>query len=176
MEVQALPVTMTEEQAMEIAQKKGNLLGRMLIRDKDITLKLIYLESKELIFQMTYASSPLSLRRKLPVTQKICILVEGTRCSPAFLDRELETVSVQVEDECQLQACAFPEEKVVEAGKLLARRMVRRQSGRNVSLAVKEIRSLYRPFYVVFYGEMKEGTKVRYLPIPADGNEVRRTL
>lgn len=53
MEIQALPVTMTEEQAMEIAQKKGNLLGRMLIRDQNITLKLIYLESKELIFQMT---------------------------------------------------------------------------------------------------------------------------
>lgn len=176
MEIQALPVTMTEEQAMEIAQKKGNLLGRMLIRDQNITLKLIYLESKELIFQMTYSSSPLSLRRKLPATQKICILVEGTRCTPAFLDRELEAVSVQVADEGQLQACAFPEEKIVDAGKLLARRMVRRQSGRDVSLEIKEIHSLYRPFYVAFYGEMKEGTKVRYLPIPADGNEVRRTF
>lgn len=34
----------------------------------------------------------------------------------------------------------------------------------------------YCPYYVAFYGELVEGTKVRYLPIAADKNEITRTF
>lgn len=180
MEIMALPKLMTEEAAMEIAEKRGNFLGRLLLKEKRITLKLMYLESKEIIYNMTYQSLPLMKKSRLssggPQAQKIRMMVEGTQCTPAFLDEPLNTVKVQVDEEDQLQNTAFPEQKLIEEGKYLARRMVRRQSGRNVCMEAESIHSVYRPYYVAFYGDMVEGTRVRYLPIPADGNEIRRTF
>ncbi len=178
MEITALPTTLSMEKAMSIAEKRGNFLGRLLLGKKEITLKLMYLESKEIVYQMKYQKLSLPGRsgRKQLDTQKIRMLVEGTRCMPAFLEEELNTVTLQIEDEDSLQKSSFPEQKMIEEGKYLARRMVRRQSGRDVTLETKSTRSIYRPYYIAFYGELKEGSKVRYLPIPADGNEVRSTL
>lgn len=180
MEIMALPKSMTEEEARKIAEGRGNLLGRFLLRKKEITLKLMYLESKEIIYSLSYDRLPFLPRISSPASpkkqQKICMLVEGTRCMPAFLDKPLQTVPVRLEDESQLQNTEFSDQKLIEEGKALARRMVRRQSGRHVSMEPESIRSIYRPCYIAFYGELVHGQKVRYLPIPADGNEIRRAF
>lgn len=175
MEIQALPTKITESDAMKIAEQRGNIFGRLLLGRKDITLKLIYMESKEIVYRME--EQPIfPFHRRVGNTSRIRILVEGTRCSPAYLDEELQTFPVQISDKNQLQNSPFTEEKLVDAGRYLGRRMVRRQSGRNVALEPEQIRSIYRPYYIAFYGEWKEGTKIRYLPIPADGNEVCRVV
>ena len=54
MKIQVVPKTMAEEEAMEVAEKRGNFLGRLLLGKKKITLKLMYIESKEITFEMTY--------------------------------------------------------------------------------------------------------------------------
>ncbi len=180
MEIMALPKLMTVETAMEIAEKRGNFLGRLVLKEKKITLKLMYLESKEIIYNMTYQPLPLMKKSRLstggPQVQKIRIMVEGTRCTPAFLDEPLKTVRVRIDEEDQLQNTPFPDQKLIEEGKYLARRMVRRQSGRNVCMEAESVHSVYRPYYVAFYGDIVQGTRVQYLPIPADGNEIRRTF
>ena len=179
MEIVALPKLMTEEAAMEIAEKRGNFFGRLLLREKKITLKLMYIESKEIIYTIIYDSFPLKKFQRVsgkPAIQRIRMLVEETRCTPAFLDEVLHTIPIQISDEAQLQNSNFPEKKLIDEGRYLARRMVRRQSGRNVCLEAESMRSVYRPYYVAFYGDMIEGCKVRYLPIPADGNEIRRVF
>ena len=48
MKIQVVPKTMAEEEAMEVAEKRGNFLGRLLLGKKKITLKLMYIESKEI--------------------------------------------------------------------------------------------------------------------------------
>jgi len=175
MEIQALPTKMTESEAMKIAEQRGNVFGRLLLGKKNITMRLVYMESKEIVYKMK-DQYVLPFHRHTAGTNRIRMLVEGTRCSPAYVSEAIQTIPVQISDESQLQNSPFPEDKLVEAGKYLGRRMVRRQSGRNVSMEVEQIRSIYRPFYVAFYGELKQGTKVRYLPIPADGNEICRAV
>ena len=175
MRIQALPLKMTEAEAMKIAQQRGNIFGRLLLGRKNITLKLIYMENKEIVYRITDRSL-FKLRRRKGQMERIRMLVEGTGCSPAYLDRELQTQPVQVDNESQLQHSTFPDEKMIEAGRYLGRRMIHRQSGRNVSMEIEHIQSIYRPYYIAFYGELEEGTRVRYLPIPADGNEIRRVF
>ena len=70
----------------------------------------------------------------------------------------------------------IPEEKLIDEAKRLARRMVKRQVGRDVLLDVLSVRSIYRPYYIAFYGDLVENTKVRYIAIPADGNVIERTF
>lgn len=180
MKIVALPKTLSQEEALKIARKRGNILGRLIVGQKEVTLKLMYLESKEIVYDMTFQTSPLLgmifPSARTPRRQKIRILVEGTRCNPAYVGEELQTVTVDVADEDSVQDSTFPLEKMIDDGKYLAKRMVRRQVGRHVSLEPESIRSVYRPFYVAFYGALQPGTKVRYLPIPADGNQISRVL
>ena len=177
----ALPKLLDADKAMQIAQKKGNLLGRIIVGKKQVcSLRLMYLESKEIIYSMSDLPAPLLGRlfptRKTPKQQKIRILVEGTRCNPAYLAHELQTVTLAIDDEDSVQESTFPVQKMIEEGRYLARRMLRRQAGRNVALEAESCRSIYRPYYIAFYGELREGTKVRFLTIPADGNEITRVF
>ncbi len=180
MQIEALPRLLDQNKAMELAEKKGNFFGRMLIGKKDITLKLMHIESKEIVYSMTYLPIPLLGRffdsAQPPRAQKIRILVEGTRCNPAYVGEELHTETIEVCDADSIQECAFPLQKMIAEGKYLAKRMIRKQAGRHVMLEVETVRSIYRPYYVAFYGDLQLGTKVRYLPIPADGNEIGRVF
>lgn len=180
MKISAFPIKMSEQEAYQIAEKRGNLLGRLLVKKDEINLKLMYLESREIVYQMTYCNAPLPrLLGKKPREekgQKIRILVEGTRCMPAYMGEAPELVELEIDDPEQVQNTEYPDEKLIQEGKYLARRMVRRQIGKTASFEVLEMRSLYRPYYVAFYGPLVNGTKVRYLPIAADKNEISRTV
>lgn len=174
--IQSLPITMTEQEALQVARQGGNVFGKWLLGKKDITLKLMYLENREYVLDMTYQNAPLlKLVRPnaLKTVQQFCTLVEGTRCGASYLECPLETVEIEVE-ESQLQPSTYSDTRLLQVGKSLCRRMLRRQLGKNVLLDVAHERKVYRPYYVAFYGEMTEGTRVRYLPIPADGNSVER--
>ena len=180
MKISAFPIKLSEQEARRQAEKKGNFLGRMLVKSDDIHMKLMYLESREIIYRMNYVNAPLlRLLGKKPPQEKgqlIRIMVEGTRGMPAYMGEEPELEEVEIEDETTVQNTEFPDEKLIQEGKYLARRMIRRQIGKTITLDVVSMRSVYRPYYVAFYGELVEGTKVRYLPIAADKNEVTRTM
>ena len=75
-----------------------------------------------------------------------------------------------------IQKTEFPDDEIVQTAKRMAVRMVRRQIGQVPIAELDTMRSIYRPYYVAFYGELKMGERVRYLPIPADGNRVERSL
>lgn len=178
MKILALQKQVTEEAAMKIAEKKGGPLGRLFLRNTSIMMKLMYLESKEIIYDMTYEPVPF-FGKLLPARpgaqrQKIRIIVEGTRCNPAYLAEELRTITLDIADESLIQESPHPVQKMIEEGKYLARRMVRRQIGRNVCMEAASVRSIYRPYYVAFYGDWQPENKVRYLAIPADGNEISK--
>ncbi len=53
---------------------------------------------------------------------------------------------------------------------------MRRQIGKVAFAELDSMRSIYRPYYIAFFGEMKMGERVRYIPIAADGNQVSRVL
>lgn len=175
-EIQSLPKKLSEEEALEIAKKGGNIFGKLLFGKKEITLKLMYLESREYIFDMTYENAPLFKLfqpNAIPQIQQFCALVEGTSCGASYLEKPLNTQTIAVTEE-ELQPSTYADLRLLQSGKTLCRRMIRRQIGKNVSIKVSKERKIYRPFYIAFYGELKMGEKVRYLPIPADGNRVER--
>jgi len=87
----------------------------------------------------------------------------------------IQVVLKDVREE-DIQFSEFTDEQVIGKGKDMCRRMVRRQVGSYITMDVISMESVYRPYYIAFYGELVEGTKVRYLPIQADGNEVKRTI
>ena len=177
MKITATVKTMTPAQAMEKARGGGNSLGKVMYGSRDITLRLMYLENKEVILKLNYQPAP--LMRWLgktppgPESQLIRMIVEGTRCTASYAENELITEEIEVDEE-EIQRTEFPEEKIIQTAKRPALRLVRRQIGRIATAEVHSIRSVYRPYYVAFYGELKMGTRVRYLPIAADGFMVER--
>jgi hypothetical protein len=177
MKIKCFPKTMSEEQAMKIARGGGNIVGKMLYGNKDINMRVMYLENRYIVFDMTYCPSIIQRLRKKEgkvKKQKIRVMVEGTRCTASYVDDEIKVDSIDVKEE-DIQYSEFTDEQLVEKGKDMCRRMVRRQVGNYITLEVDSMTTVFRPYYIAFYGNLIEGTKVRYLPIPADGNEVKRT-
>ena len=178
MKITATPKTMSPEEAIRLARGGGNALGKAMYGNKTITLKLMYLESREVILQLHYRPAPLlrwlHIQPKGPEGQKIRMIVEGTRCTGSYAEDPIQTETVEVEDEGCVQNTEYPDDKIIAAAKRL--RMVRRQIGRVATSEVVSMRSIYRPYYIAFYGELKMGERVRYLPIAADGFRVDRAL
>jgi len=179
MKIKCFPITLGENEALKIAKGGGNLLGRIMFGGKKITLRVMYLESRYMTYEMTYVDSPLaSLFKKKdqpgqPDRQHIRVMVEGTTCSAAYSPYDIYTVEKEV-DENDIQFTYYEDNRLSDAGGIMAKRMVRRQLGRNLSIRPVEMEKVFRPFYIAIYGDMVEGTKVRYLPIAADGNDVAR--
>lgn len=168
----------TRDEAMNIAKGGGNIAGRMLYGNKDIDLKLLYLENRYIVYNMTYLPNPISklLKKTGKVrTQKIAAIIDGTRCTASYVPDELRYEELIVDEEL-IQYTEFSDEELISKGKDMCRRMVRRQMGRYITMEVESMISVYRPYYIAFYGSLVEGTKVRYLPIAADGNEVKRAF
>ena len=96
MKITATPITMTTEEAMKKARQGGNVFGKALYGGGEITLKLIYLESREVIINMDYQPAPLikwlglSEKFKKP-SQKIRMMVEGTRCTASYAEDPVKT-------------------------------------------------------------------------------------
>lgn len=180
MKVLATKKTMTEKEAVQKARGGGNVFGKALYGSKDIHLRLMYLESIEITFRAHYKPPILSRlfsREYTPdMSQKICMIVEGTRCTASYNERPLQLISMNLPED-DVQKCAFPEEKIIETAKRVAKRIMRRQAGKIVTTwDVESYRPFVRPYYVAFYGEPKMGERIRYLPIEADGFKVERSL
>lgn len=180
MRIEVTPITMSEEEAMKVARGGGNIIGKAMFGKKDITLQLWYLENRVVIFNLDFQPAPLmrwlgKTRTKRP-SQKIRMVVEGTRCTASYSGEPIVTREIEIEDSDAIQKTTYSDEEIVQTAKRLAVRMVRRQVGQVAKAELYEMRSIYRPYYVAFYGEMKMGQRVRYLPIPADGNRVERAL
>ncbi|MEA4994203.1 MAG: hypothetical protein VB060_10310, partial [Oscillibacter sp.] len=59
MKITATPKTMSEAEALRVARGGGNVFGKVMYGGKDITLKLMYLESREVILNLHYQPAPL---------------------------------------------------------------------------------------------------------------------
>jgi len=178
MKIKCFPKTMSEEQAMKIAKGGGNVLGKTLYGNKKDNIKLMYLENRYIQYEMTYSTNIIDKRLKKDKEarkQKIRAMVEGTRCTASYVPDEINLEIKDIPDE-NIQFTEFKDEQIIGKGRDACRRMVRRQIGSYITMEVEEMESVYRPYYIAFYGDLVQGTKVRYLPIPADGNEVKRTV
>ena len=180
MQSTATPKVMTDAEALRTARQGGNVFGKALYGSGEITLKLMYLESREVILDLYYQPAPIMKilgKGEAPTepSQKIRMVVEGTRCTASYSEDPIKTQEIDVKEEI-LQKTEFPDDKIVAAAKRHALRMVRRQIGKVATAELSSMRSIYRPYYVAFYGKYEMGKRIRYLPIEADGHKVERVL
>lgn len=181
MKITATPIKMTPEEALQKARKGGNVFGRALYGSGEITMKLIYLESREVILRLNYQPAPLvkwlglAERFQRP-SQMIRMIVEGTRCTASYSEDPVKTEKVVVAKAESVQDTEFTDEQIFDSAKRAALRMVRRQIGKVAYAELESMRSFYRPYYVAFYGKYEMGTRIRYLPIEADGFRVQKSL
>ena len=153
---------MTDSEAFVKARGGGNLIGKAMYGGGKITMKQLYLQSFEVVFDAYFKPGLVErfFTRKGQMggnSQKICMIVEGTRCTASYHEQPLPLYEADLDpDMCQ--DSTFDKEKII------------------TSMEVASYRPFYRPYYVAFYGEMEMGKKVRYIAIEADGYKTDNSL
>ena len=178
MKIDSYVKIMKKEDAKEIANKKGNVVGRILLKNNSINeMKTLYIENKIITFNMIHEPNVLSkgIFKATGKKQKITLIADGSTGGVSYYESAPSIESIKANED-EIQFSIYEDDLLIEKSKKLARRIVRRQIGGNISLEIESIKSIFRPFYVAFYGELKEGNKVRYLPIAADGCKSKRTF
>lgn len=177
MKIKAYETKVLEEEARNIASKKGNIIGKLLCKDI-LEMKKLYIENKIIELNMTYEPNIItkSIFKNLEKKeQKITLIADGSTGGVAYYESGQNIKKIDIPDD-NVQLSAYEDDILVEKAKQLARRIVRRKIGGNVSFKVSSVKSIFRPYYIAFYGEIKEDAKVRYLPIAADGCQSKRTF
>lgn len=172
---------MTDSEVFVKARGGGNLIGKAMYGGGKITMKQLYLQSFEVVFDAYFKPGLVErfFTRKGQMggnSQKICMIVEGTRCTASYHEQPLPLYEADLDpDMCQ--DSTFDKEKIIAQAKRVAMRIMRRHSGHIItSMEVASYRPFYRPYYVAFYGEMEMGKKVRYIAIEADGYKTDSSL
>ena len=182
-DITSFPITLSTEEAKREARKSNGLLARLIngggCKEQEITMRTIYIENRLITFELTTKPpffEKLFKKEAKPRKSRIMMIANGSTCGVSYYDgRGVETTVAEVSEEA-LQHSDFSDEELVTRGNALARRILRRRVGGNFSLEPTEIKSVYRPYHVAFFGKPEEGKKIYYVPVPADGCTVKRTF
>ena len=182
MKIQCFPVKMSKEEALKIAAGHKNPMVKLMAGKKKINLRLMWLENRYYIYEMTYQDNALTkalagLFRNKPLIdrQKIRVIVDATTATASYTEDPIHTEPREV-NELDIQESYYDDQRLEDCGAILCKRMVRRRVGRHFSIRTVSMQKVYRPYYIAIYGDMIEGTRARYIPIAADGNEVNTTI
>ena len=171
---------MTDSEAFVKARGGGNLIGKAMYGGGKITMKQLYLQSFEVVFDAI--SSPALWSAFSPARP------DGRQLAEDLHDRRGHALHGELSRAAapalrsrprsrHVQDSTFDKEKIIAQAKRVAMRIMRRHSGHIItSMEVASYRPFYRPYYVAFYGEMEMGKKVRYIAIEADGYKTDNSL
>lgn len=182
MKIRAFVEKLSLEEARKKADRSKGFFGRLFFgKDAVVHMKTIYIENK--IITYSVSSTPNWLSRIVRRSESgrhssflIQMIANGSTCGVSYYDpKGVEITSVEVDEE-QIQLSDFSDPALAVRGNALARRILKRRIGGHITLEVERIESIFRPYHVAFYGELREGAKVRYIPFPADGCTVKRTF
>lgn len=108
---------MTDSEAFVKARGGGNLIGKAMYGDGKITMKQLYLQSFEVVFDAYFKPGLVErfFTRKGQMggnSQKICMIVEGTRCTASYHEQPLPLYEADLDpDMCQ--DSTFDKEKII---------------------------------------------------------------
>ncbi|MEG1164041.1 MAG: hypothetical protein RSE31_04880 [Anaerovoracaceae bacterium] len=179
MDVTILEQKMSREQAMKIALKKGDWFWNLVFHSKPLgELKLLYVEY--IIFDIETKSTPgifHNWRMKsqyIPTKKNVQVLVNGSTGGVSLITDKLNLIEKEFDDSVSYQNTSFSDDEVIIRAKKLVQKITHRTMGGLHEAKIVEYMSIYRPFWVAYYGKMQEGNKVRYITIPADGGHNSR--
>ncbi|MGE5632349.1 MAG: hypothetical protein ACM3TR_14810 [Caulobacteraceae bacterium] len=179
MDINSFPLITTKEEAKALAERKGTFVGRMLLKGKKVSeIRLHYVEYKLITYEITHNPSFIEKvinKNHEKKTQKIKMIANGSTGGVAWAEVLPEIIVVKDIDEDMVQLSDKREEDLISRGKKIATRIIHRHIGSIPELKVLSVESVFRPFWVAFYGEVVQGVRVSYLPIAADGCGSHRT-
>ncbi len=178
--IRSFPIALSREDAMAQASKKGGPFGKLLLMGKEVReLRLHFVEYSILIFQALHSPNFVSrtfFGDRDKKAQLCRVIANGTTGGAAWAEEIPQEIEERTVPEDQVQGSQFSLDQLTGRGQKLVLRVLRRRIGGLPEVTLKEAISVYRPFYVALYGEAVEGTKIRYLPIAADGWGTHRTF
>ncbi|MBV7274780.1 hypothetical protein [Clostridium thailandense] len=171
MDINIFKIKIGKEEAIRTA--KGMRSFFMGLSNKKISeVRIHYVEVKFVTCILTHKPNFLEkylFRNNKIKKQKILMLVDGTTCETAIVDSKPEIASVKDVDQESIQISSYSDKRMIDSCKRVASRVVRRNLGNLAEIEFEKIENCYRPYWLILYGEMKEGKKVRCIPVSADG-------
>jgi hypothetical protein len=175
MELYTFPKIMSREEAYKVAKSKGGFIWRMVFSKLPLAkLQLHYIEYKLFKLEATL-ERPFLLRLisknhlRLPDRKNVLILGNGTTGGAVLVTNHPNIIKLGSVDESLIQHAHIEGEDMLANAKKLAMRVVHRMVGGMPCIEEIEAISIYRPFWVAYYGDLTPGSKARYIMIPADG-------
>lgn len=181
MKIECFPIKINQERARTLAQKQTGFIARLFVgNEKKVeVMKTLYIENRLITFDIT--SHPPLIERIFKKNSrarisKIQMIANGSTCGVAYYDgRGVDIIEKEIEEK-DIQKSDYADDLLITRGNAIARRILRRRVGGNLSLEVSEIKSVYRPYHIAFFGKPEEGKKIYYVPIAADDCSVKRTF
>lgn len=179
MDIQSFQIKIDKKEAESMASDKGGVLWNTVFSGKNLTqMKRHFIEFKLMTFEATYQPTWIEryLKHKTETRkQLITMLANGSTGSVAWVDSLPEIVTMYNVDDEDIQLSDQDDNRMISRGKKIATQVIHRHVGGVPSLELVEIESVFRPYWIAFYGEVVQGNKVRYKPISADGCGTFRT-
>lgn len=180
MDIRTFPIRIEKEEAGQMAEARGRLLRKIFCRGKSLSeVRLHFIECKLITYEITHKPNILDklFARKIKSSkQTITMLADGSNSSVAWVETMPDIVTVEgVQDE-QIQYSDRDEKTLINRGRSVALKVVHRHVGGIPEIREIMVESVFRPYWVAFFGEVAEGKKVYYSPIAADGCKMQKTI
>ena len=179
MDIRSFPVKINKSEAEKIALEKGGLLWKTVFLKLPVSeIREHFIEFKIITFEATHRPTLIEkvfFRRNEVKKQKITMLADGSTGSVSWVDSMPEIVTMKGIDTLKVQTSDKENDYLINRGRRIATQVMHRHIGGVPELEVLKIESVYRPYWIAFYGDVIEGRKVRYKPIAADGCGTHRS-
>lgn len=180
MNIRSFPIKIDKDEAKNKAKAKGGVLWRTVFAGKDLSeLKQHFVEFKLITFEAIHRPNLIErfiFRKSETRRQTITMLANGSTGSVSWVESMPDIVTLKNVDEDTVQLSDKDDEYLTRRGRKIAIKVIHRHVGGIPELKVLKIESVFRPYWVAFYGDMVEGNKVRYMPIAADGCGSHRSI
>lgn len=165
-----------EKEELEKKLRKRGIFNpnRFLIGNRPITkIELRYVEYLILEYDLTFRENLLDLKREQGSTVGIRLIGNGSTGSVSFLEKMPETEQREF-GELLVQKADYKAEDMRKEAVFTAGKVCRKLLGKRCrQVELKNVWSLYRPFWAVFYGEPRKDGSVLCCPYAADGFTVK---
>ncbi len=180
MDIKVFPISIEKEAAGLMAEARGKWLRKLFCRGKALSeIRLHFIECKLITYEISHRPNLLDRlfsRRAGGSKQTITMLADGSNSSVAWVDTMPSVVTLENVQEEQLQYSARDEQFLINKGRSVALKVVHRHVGGIPEIRELKVESVFRPYWIAFFGEVIEGKKVHYTPIAADGCKIQKTF
>ncbi|UWD49282.1 hypothetical protein NYR90_03355 [Clostridioides difficile] len=171
MDIRVLPIKIEKDEAIDIAKSgKNSLLSRLILKNKEAhEVRLHYIEFKVVTLKIHQNKSIFMKKKQASNINELNILVNGSTGAGSIVPELPIAETVKNIDSNIVQYSDKDERRVKAKANKMAIRLAHRFMGGIPEVEIVNIESIFRPYWVVFFGKVELNTRVSYLPVEADG-------